>query len=58
MTWFLVILATAGQPAMIVQAQGYATEKICKEARDDFAAQLDAEARKKIRPVCLMTPKT
>jgi hypothetical protein len=58
MIWFLFVLATSPQPTTLIQAQGYATEKICREARDDFAAQLDAESRKKIRPICLMAPKT
>lgn len=58
MIWLLIILVTSGQPAMIGQAPGYPTEKICNEARDSFAAQLDSDARKKIRLVCLMVPKS
>lgn len=41
---------------MIAQAQGYATAKICDEARESFSDQLDSETRKKIKAICLMAP--
>lgn len=56
MIWGLVILSLGTQPAVIMQAGAYATEKICIEAREEFTSQLDAESRKKVRAICLMAP--